>query len=177
MFAGDLYDYRDINFDLSQFDFSKYKEKYLVCWSMGVYVSNLFKNQFQNFNKKIAINGTIKIIDNNFGILEKIYKLTIKLFNEASCDKFIKNMFNNEKINPKIIITKTLEELKEELIAIQKLEIKEELNFDLVIISSNDKIIPTNNKINFWQNKTQIKNIVSPHYPFDKYKKWSELLC
>lgn len=172
-----LYDYRDINFDLSQFDFSKYEEKYLVCWSMGVYVSNLFKKEFENFDKKIAINGTTKIIDNIFGIPEKIYKLTIKLFNEKSCDKFIKNMFEDEKVNSKIIITKTLEELKEELISIQKLEIKEELNFDLAIISLDDKIVPTKNQIKFWENKTQIKQINSTHCPFENFKSWSELLC
>ena len=42
-----LYDYRDLNFDLSQFDFSSYAKKYLICWSMGVFVSCLFKDELQ----------------------------------------------------------------------------------------------------------------------------------
>ncbi|MBR5303307.1 MAG: DUF452 family protein [Candidatus Gastranaerophilales bacterium] len=172
-----LFDYRDLNFDLSQFDFSKYKEKYLICWSMGVYASCLYKKVLQNFDKKIAINGTTKIIDNNFGIPEKIYKITVKLLNEDSCDKFIKNMFDNGKLNPEITITRKLCELKEELISIQKIELQEELDFNLAIISSDDKIIPTKNQINFWQNKAKIKQIESTHCPFEKFESWMELLC
>ena len=29
-----LFDYRNVNFDLSQFNFLKYEKKYLICWSM-----------------------------------------------------------------------------------------------------------------------------------------------
>lgn len=172
-----LYDYRNLNFDLSQFDFSKYEQKYLICWSMGVYASSLFKKELDNFDKKIAINGTTKIIDNNFGIPEKIYKITVKLLNEDSCDKFIKNMFDNGKLNPNITITRSLDELKEELISIQKIELKYEMDFDSAIISNDDKIIPTKNQINFWQNKAKIKQINSTHCPFEKFEKWSDLLC
>jgi hypothetical protein len=42
-----LFDYRDINFNFNQFDFNKYDKKYLICWSMGVYVANLFKNMIE----------------------------------------------------------------------------------------------------------------------------------
>ena len=47
-------DYRDLNFDFNQFDFSVYDEKYLICWSMGVYAASLFKQNFVDFNKKIV---------------------------------------------------------------------------------------------------------------------------
>ena len=173
-----LFDYRDLNFNLSQFDFKKYDKKYLICWSMGVYVSNLFKKELNDFNKKIAINGTNKIIDNSFGIPEKIYKITVKLLNEDSFDKFIKNMFNNGKLNPNVTITRTLAELKEELISIQKIKISEELDFDCAIISSDDKIVPSKNQLNFWENKqTEIKKINSTHCPFEIYSSWIDLLC
>ena len=58
-----------------------------------------------------------------------------------------------------------------------KIEIKEELDYDCAIISSDDKIVPTKNQINFWQNKAKIKQINSTHCPFEKFEKWSELLC
>ena len=172
-----LYDYRNIEFNLAQFNFKKYEKKYLICWSMGVYVSNLFKKCLQDFDKKIAINGTTKIIDNNYGIPEKIYKVTVKLLNEDSCDKFIKNMFDNGKLNPNIKITRNLEELKEELISIQKIKLNEELDFNCALISSDDRIIPTKNQINFWQNKANFIQIDSTHCPFNKFEKWSDLLC
>ena len=172
-----LFDYRNIDFNLSQFDFSKYQEKYLISWSMGVYVANLFKSELDNFDKKIAINGTTRIIDNDFGIPEKIYKVTVKFLNEESCDKFIKNMFDNGKLNQNITITRTLEELKEELISIQKIELTQELEFDLALISDNDRIVPTKNQLNFWKEKTENKLIGSTHCPFEKFGAWSELLC
>lgn len=170
-------DYRNVDFDFLQFNFEKYSEKYLICWSMGVYVSNLFKNILASFDKKIAINGTTKIIDDDFGIPKKIYNITVKLLNEDSCDKFIKNMFDNGKLNPQIKIDRDINELKEELISIQKVVLEDKINFDCALISNNDRIVPTKNQIAFWQNKTKIIEINSTHCPFEKFERWSELLC
>lgn len=172
-----LSDYRKINFDFKTIDFSKYQKKYLICWSMGVYASNLFYNELEKFDKKIAINGTNKIIDNNFGIPEKIYKVTVKFLNEDSLDKFIKNMFNQGKLNPQITITRSLEELREELVSIQNFELKEELKFDKALISLDDRIVPTKNQLNFWQDKAQIEQVQGTHCMFENYKSWQELLC
>ena len=172
-----LYDYRNVDFDLKQFDFDKYDEKYLICWSMGVYSANLFKNELKNFDKKIAINGTNKVIDDDFGIPKKIYKVTVKFLNADSLDKFIKNMFDGGKLNPNITITRTLEELKDELISIQNIELNDELKFDKAIISSNDRIIPTKNQLNFWQNKAEYKLINSTHCPFDTLNSWRDIIC
>lgn len=173
-----LFDYRDLNFDFEKFDFSKYEKKYLICWSMGVYVSNLFKTYLEGFDKKIAINGTAKIIDDNFGIPKKIYNITVKFLNEDSCDKFIKNMFDNGKLNPEITITRKLNELKDELINIQKLELYDYLKFDYALISDNDRIIPSKNQMAYWNlYNTQIKEINSTHCPFELYSKWTEILC
>lgn len=172
-----LFDYRNLNFNLNRFDFSKYDKKHLICWSMGVYAANLFYQDLINFDSKTAINGTTKIIDNNFGIPEKIYKVTVKFLNEDSLDKFINNMFNKGKLNPEITITRTLEELKEELISIQKIELKEELKFDKAIISNNDRIVPTKNQINFWQDRAEFEEVEGTHCMFENYKSWKELLC
>ncbi len=172
-----LYDYRDVDFDLKQFDFEKYDEKYLVCWSMGVYSANLFKDELQDFNKKIAINGTNKVIDDDFGIPKKIYKVTVKFLNADSLDKLIKNMFDGGKLNPNITITRSLEELKDELISIQNIKLDDELKFDKAIISSNDRIIPTKNRLNFWQNKAEYKLINSTHCPFDTLNSWRDIIC
>lgn len=172
-----FFDYRKVDFDFSIFDFNKYDEKYLICWSMGGFVANLFKNELKNFDKKIAINSTNKLIDNNYGIPDKIYRATAKFLNEQNCDKFIKNMFQNGKLNPQIKITRPIEELREELFEIQKINLDSELKFDKVIISKDDKIIPTKNQLAFWENKADIELINSTHCPFENYKSWKELIC
>ena len=88
-----FYDYR--NFEIETFDFSKYEKKYLIAWSMGVYVCNYFYDLFKNFDKFIAINGTQKPIDDEFGIPKIIYNLTVENFNDLSCAKFFKKISTN----------------------------------------------------------------------------------
>jgi len=176
-----LFDYRTIDFDFSDFNFEKYETKTLVAFSMGVFTANKFAQFLNNFNKKIAINGTGKIVDDNFGIPEKIYKITAKFLNEDSLDKFIKNMFKgdieNHLLNPEIKITRTAPELKEELYAIWKYDFDSEIKFDKAIISKNDRIIPYKNQVAFWQNRTEIETIDSTHCPFGMYTSWQELIC
>ena len=90
-------------------------------------------------------------------------------------EKFEKNMFCNKPIEIKI--KRPINELKEELISIQNLKFDKTINFDCAIIPDEDKIIPTENQLNFWQDKVEIVKINSPHYPFKNYSSWSQILC
>lgn len=159
-------DYR--NFEIDDFDFTKYEQKYLIAWSMGVYVCNYFYEIFKNFDKYIAINGTQKPIDDEFGIPKAIYDLTIENFNELSCAKFFKKI--STKLEP---CSRKTEELKEELITIKYLKVKDFFNFNRAIISNKDRIIPSQNQKKFWKTYEEID---APHYIFDLYKSWDELL-
>ena len=170
-----LFDYRDFDIDFRQFQFEKYEKKYLICWSMGVYVSSIFKSLFENFDKKIAINGTQKMIDDEFGIPKRIYNLTLCRFSEAGKEKFVKNMFNDNlehSIKPK----RSLGALRQELESLNNLVINDFLKFDKAIISTEDKIVPSKNQINYWLNKTSTELLSSAHYPFNHFKEWKELL-
>ena len=169
-------DYRKFDLELTNMDFSGYTRKYLVAWSMGVYVSGIFSNVLNNFDKKIAIAGTQKIIDNNFGIPNKIYNCTVKFFNDKSKEKFIENIFLNEKQNFKI--SKSTNELKEELIAIQNLKVDSSIDYDKAIVATNDIIVPYKNQLNFWQTKVaEIVEIKAPHYIFNNFKGWFDIIC
>jgi len=170
-----IYDYRNIEFDFSEINFEKYNKKYFIAWSMGGYVANLFANILNDFDKKIAINSTNQIIHNNFGIPEKIYNVTIKLFCEESKNKFISNIFQN--IEKTFEIKRSISELKEELISIKNIKIENEINYDKVFISKKDIIVPTLNQLNFWENKTEIAFLDAPHYPFYLFENWGDILC
>jgi len=175
-----FYDYRDLELDTSVFDLEKYFEKHIIAWSMGVMVSTLF--DFENINSRTAINGTIKAIDDNYGIPLKIYDLTIKGFSEFSIRKFMKRMFD-EKPPIDNSSNRDLDSQKEELIKL--MEVNQEVNqgindvaskerkFDRVLVSDTDNIIPTKNQLNYWHNPEIIKG---GHCPFFKYKSWKELL-
>ena len=167
-------DYR--NLDVEVFDFSQYENKFLVAWSMGVYISNLFYDKLKDFNKKIALNGTFYPIDNNYGIIQKIYDLTVNNFNETSCEKFVQRMA----INKDFVFDRTIQELKDELVSIKqyaKIELQKTLQYNKVIISLQDKIIPTKNQTNFWKDKiVDIENIDCGHYPFGIFNNWNEII-
>lgn len=169
-----LSDYR--SFEPINFDFSKYEKKYLIAWSMGVFVCNYYYEQFKNFDKFIAINGTQKPIDDNFGIPVMIYDLTINNFNELSCCKFVKKM--SPSLDIEKYCTRSIDELKQELIAIKNLKSEQLLTFDKAIVSLKDRIIPVKNQLNWWQNQNvQIEQLENaPHYIFNLYKNWSDLI-
>ena len=79
-------DYRILEID--NYDFSKYIDKTLLAWSMGVFICSKFYDTFKNFDRFIAINGTQKPVDDNYGIPHIIYNLMVENFNEITCDKF-----------------------------------------------------------------------------------------
>jgi biotin synthesis protein BioG len=142
---------------------------------MGVYVCNYFYDLFKNFDKFIAINGSLKPIDDEFGIPKMIYNLTVDNFNELSCSKFMKKISSS--VDLKSYVTRNLDELKEELIFIRDLKINNYFEFNNVYISLKDRIFPPKNLINFWQNKNvEIVNLETGHYIFDKFKNWSDLV-
>ena len=163
-----FYDYNnlDTNFDFNSLD--KYKNKSLIAWSMGVMVATLFN---QKYTSATAINGTLKPIDNKFGISQRIYDLTIKGFNEKGAQRFIKSMFNENIKLPQI--SRDIENQKSELSALKNYTANSNFKYNRIILSDNDKIIPTKNQIAFWGIEP---NISSGHCPFMLFKKWEELL-
>ena len=165
-----VYDYTDRAFDPSLYD--EFEDIKLITWSMGVMISTLF--DFENVKKYIAINGTPKAIDDKYGIPEKIYKLTVRGFNEASCKKFMERMFNT---TPPLesFSSRTFSSQKEELENLMGIEGKY-VSFDKIIVSTDDKIIPTKNQLNYWKNPAIIEMVEEGHCPFFRYKKWSEIL-
>ena len=68
---------------------------------------------------------------------------------------------------------RSTQELKEELISIRDLKVDNYLTFEKAIVSTKDRIIPSKNQMNFWKNTHEIDG---PHYIFDKFASWEELL-
>lgn len=163
-----FYDYNNL---VTDFDFSileNYENIYLIAWSMGVMIATLFDI---NYKKKIAINGTLEPINDNYGIPTKIYDLTIRGFNLVSAKKFQEKMFD---IVPKNFTnTRKLEELRNELIALKSYSANKEFKYDKILLSRNDKIIPTKKQITYWHVEP---NCDGGHCLFFNFSKWSELL-
>lgn len=179
-----FYNYTNINTDIDlDLYFKKYKQVDLVSWSMGVWYSSVVMNKYKNsFNNKIAINGTLKPIDDNFGINAKVYQATIDNFSKIGRAKFFKRMWNNTIIPERFIKNKTVRELDEQKAELSFLrdnmdKLPEPENiFKNVIIADNDLICPTQNQINYWTGKNNYKSIDSSHFIFYLWRKWEEIV-
>ena len=174
-----FYDYNTLDTD---FDFSLlniYPEKNLIAWSMGVMVSSLIEPITRHFvtpfpsrseGIAIAINGTLKPIDAEYGIHPRIYDLTIKGFDEKGREKFINSMFDEKQ---DISCSREIENQKNELIALKNYQFNNNFRYNKILMSDNDKIIPTKSQVAFWN---QEPNLKGGHCPFFSFTKWSELL-
>ena len=164
-----FYDYNSPETDFDFENIYSYPQKYLIAWSMGVMIATLFDIDYVS---KTAINGTLKPIDDRFGIPKRIYDLTLKGFSPKGAERFIKSMYSD--VSDDIYTPKReFENQKSELEALTHYKANQDFKYDRVIISSNDKIIPAKNQTAFWGTEP---NIDSGHCPFNHFKKWSDLL-
>ncbi len=198
-----FYDYNDLQF----IDIPDYKEINLIAWSMGVFVASLLREKLPPLNKKIAVNGTLFPVHDEWGIPVKIFELTLKHAQAGLQGKFYKNVFgtNFEQYaqNP---VARTIENRVDELNSLYEL-IKNSPSveasktfYDLVIVSDDDKIIPTNNQLAFWGKNSTPHLVVSElkfasllsspsrgeeeyqnpietgHFPFYNYQNWSDII-
>ncbi len=170
-----FFDYRTMQTEENVWNkINSYSEIYLAGWSMGVMVSSIFSEKISDIVSKTAIAGTLLPINDEYGIPVKIYELTANNFNELSKKKFLRKMFA---IDESKFINRDTSELKDELISLQGIS-SVNVDFDKAIIPLFDKIIPTQNQINFWQTKpkTKIIQFQCAHYPFFEFKSWKEII-
>lgn len=177
-----VYDYSTIDENIE--NFTSYKEINLIAWSMGVFVAYLLKDKLPKFNKKIAINGTPLPVNDEFGIPVKPFLLTLRHARTGLEGKFYQNIFDTKEEFEKystMSVNRSIEnretELKSLYDKIRSAEINYNRFYDKALISSRDKIIPTKNQINFWQNNAEIEMLESGHFPYYNFKSWNEILC
>lgn len=178
-----LYDYSKINDFAFTTDFNKYKNITLVAFSCGVYMASLLKEKFPKVNLKIAINGTLNLFDESKGVPKKSLEVMHNMsqgnymeFREkylvaskAELDLFNKNQpFRN------------FENSFCELNMLQEYFKKHNegyIEYDYVIISENDRILPTENQIRFWKSaKTPYKIVKGGHFPFYNFESIESLV-
>ncbi|MCR5266315.1 MAG: DUF452 family protein [Cyanobacteria bacterium RUI128] len=163
-----LYDYNNLNLDI---DLSQYREKHVVAWSMGVMVATLFN--FGKLKTKTALCGTPYTVDDEYGIPEKIYNLTLRTFSEKTVQKFMERMFLNKPETEKFS-NRELESLKTELEKMAEYKPNNGYKYTKSIVADSDVIIPVKNQKNFWRDSFEL--IHSGHCPFENYKSWSEII-
>lgn len=160
----------------------QYKQTYLIAWSMGVFTAYQMRDELPKFDKKIAINGTPFPVDDEFGIPQKPFLLTLRHAKTGLEGKFYQNIFNSTEEFERYMknpVDRTIENRVEELQCLyDRIKVTEktyEHFYDKALVSTQDKIIPTKNQLKFWQDKAE--TIESGHFPFYNFKSWNEILC
>ena len=180
-----IYDYNDLKIPQDLKELSKYENKNLITWSMGVFAAYQVKELFNDFHYKLAINGTTTPVDNEFGIPVKMFELTLKHAQKGLQGKFYQNVFLSEnefekyKTQP---VQRSIENRVSELenlygLIRSKIDMGYEKFYDLAIVSDFDKIIPPKNQTAS-HNKNNIPIITLPygHNPYYNFNTWSEIL-
>lgn len=175
-----LYNYSDLSLN---FDFSKYKNIHLLSYSYGVFVAAMLDKKLPQLTTKTALNGTLKPIDNSYGIPEKIFNLTMENMTLETAVKFRERLFNNDEqlqIFNKHLPLRELDDSLFELTQLKKYFQNEVYcSYDRVLIGEEDKIIPYKNQKRYWVElikHADVKIIKGGHFPFYNYEFIEQLI-
>ncbi len=177
------YDYTNLEVeeDLSAV-IASYAEVSLVGWSMGVWAGQcLFAASACQFQRRIAINGTLCPIHDRFGIPVEIFSSTLENFNEAARLKFYRRMCRERRTletflahQPERGIDNQRLELRRLLQATDCLAADVSIYTDIVI-AARDFILPTANQERFWHGHN-IHTLDGSHFLFYGWENWDDIL-
>lgn len=175
-----FYDYKSHDVPI---EIPSYESYFLITWSMGVYIAYILRGKLPEFAKKIAINGTPFPIHNEWGIPQRTFDLTLKYVDTGLEGKFQRNLFKDDISFQKYMekpVAREIPEQAAELAALKDYISNAELSYDkfydCAIISDSDKIVPTKNQLNCWQERTDVCMLNSGHFPFYEFNGWKDIL-
>lgn len=173
------YNYNNLNFE---FDFSKYSEINLLTFSAGVFISGVVKKKLPQLNKKVAVNGNPLSFDKYFGPPEHVVK-TISTVSRENVIDFRRNYlvhddkelskFNKNQANSHRGLEDCLNEFKK-IREYYKSEF-DVMDFDLVLLSENDKIFDIKKQLQYYKNNKVKVLRNAAHYPFFKFNTYDEI--
>ena len=180
-----FYDYNDLSIPINLEFFANYENKTLITWSMGVFVACKLRNLFENFDCKIAINGTTSPVDDKYGIPIRMFELTLKHVQKGLEGKFYQNLFIKDDEYQKYCSSPVQRSIENRVSELENLYglIKNENTLDGVsfynraLVCEFDKIIPPNNQIECHKkNNTEVIVLPYGHYPYYCFTGWDEII-
>jgi hypothetical protein len=179
-----FYDYADLGQPVA---LSGLRESYarivLVAWSMGVWAAGeTFAGHTGLFDRAVAINGTARPIDAQYGIDPDMYRATLDGFSATTRDTFYRRMCHTpERLDrflaapPARSVENQAAELKSIMAQTERDEPARIYPFDEVIIGKQDRIMRYSNQVRFWTDRAPCRVLNAPHHPFFDVT-WEELL-
>ncbi len=150
-----------------------YDEICVVGWSFGVIAATLFmsENPQLPYTARIAVNGTLCPVDDNFGIPEAIFRGTLDNLSPAVMAKFNRRMCGSGQRLAALVsggwVQRPVDRLDHELRAIAAIgHCREKMNlWDIVVVGKRDMIIPADNQLRAWSGHPDVRCVDEPHLP------------
>ncbi len=177
-----LYDYQSLTVveNLKEL-LQRYEETVLISWSMGVWVGQQLFAPFRAWlSGALAINGTLRPVDDNGGIPEAVFRATLAAFNEKQRLKFYYRMCRERELyktfleyQPRRNLASQHRELEYLLQNVTSCSCEHSI-YNSVVVADRDHIMPTKNQIHFWEDRF-FRLVGGSHFIFYSYKSWDEL--
>lgn len=161
-----------------------YSERHIIAWSMGVLQAELaLAQRAAEFGSALAVNGSLRPVDDRFGIPCRAYQLTIDSFSDSALRKFIQRMCKDRQSISRYnerLPQRELAEQKSELIFHQQqteqLGADTSVLFTKALVGKADLIFPPDNLRSFWHGKVPITESDMPHFVFYHFPTWADML-
>lgn len=167
-------DYRDLDTDLP--DLSAYDHRALIAFSFGISAFGHWQaGRNLNFDRRVAINGSLSPIDARTGIPPRTFQRTLDGLTPASFQSFLALCSGDETSTLQMF---DLPARRAELIATSARGPAPICPWDRIWISSADRIFPPANLDRAWQDQPyNIRRLDAPHLPFAHFQSWQEILA
>lgn len=173
-----IYDYTDLNLNLD-LDFSKYKKINLMAFSAGAFMAAYLNNLLPVIDFKIAINGTLNMLDEIQGVPQDMFNVMENLNLDNVLD-FRKKVIETERefhLFNKYQPDRNLQSSMDELFALKKYFTKPiYFDYDKIIVGKNDRILPTKNQLKAWNNHNNVCQTEGGHFLFYNFSNFEELI-
>lgn len=164
-----VWDYRTLDFDPAWT--AGYSEVCVLAWSMGVIAAqHCHKALGDRVTARIAVGGTPRPVDDEYGIPTAIFRGTLDGLNERTLERFYRRMCGGAAEYAKFVAcrpNRPAEELHDELQAVSELAAAEAASpaFDHYVLTKRDAIFPPANQRKAWYGTCEIHELDSPHLP------------
>lgn len=181
-----IYDYSNLDMpvDLEALA-GQYSSCRLTAWSLGVWAAaSTLSGSRKLFADTLAVNGTLRPVDAEYGIAPEIFQGTIDSWNTVARKKFYRRMCVVPEVTAAFSASEPERDVdgqQRELIAIQQAALNQQFPapdfFDRAVIGNEDRIFPASAQEKFWASANiPYKITAAPHYPFAGLRHWKELI-
>jgi len=177
-------DYTDLQgIDAMRAAVAHYPAVELVAWSMGVWAAaTVFGAAGACFDSAVAVNGTGRPIDDEYGIPAGLFQATLQGFSERARDSFFRRMCDGRDACGEFLPhapLRDVEDQRQELRALARAAgagVPPPGPFTSAVVGSRDRIMPPESQLRYWQGVIPCRTVKLPHLPFSRRSGWREIL-